>query len=329
MFKLCAMKPSIIRTTILCSLLASMLNIQSAAAGKPYDSESRERYWNIFLRTKTDSPSEEYQLARELKEAGRNWRARRRFRAVARYWPTSAEAPKAQLAKASLLDARGRRSAAFDAYQDLFDKFPGSFPVDEILERQFELAVETKQARKFRFLFGGFADPIESVEMFENIIENAPGWRRAPNAQFLIGEAYEKAGKPEKAIPAYQAVELRFPNDPLAATAAFRKCKLLIELSQKYRNDNRLRNKAYSELVLFADKYPESSYIDDALEMKRLQFERVARAAFDVAEYYDKRVRDNEVAVSKYKRFLEDYSGSELVDKAQRRLNQLQLKLGD
>ncbi len=323
------MKTSVIKITFLFALLAFLLSSYSAVAGKPYDSEEREGYWNLFLRTKTDSPTEEFQLARNLKEAGKNWRARRRFRAVVRYWPTSAEAPRAQLAKASLLDERGRNAAAFDAYQDLFEKFPGSFPVEKILERQFELAVETKQARKFRFLFGGFSDPIESVEMFEKIIENAPGWRRSPNAQFLIGEAYEKAGKPERAIPAYQAVELRFPNDPLASTAAFRKCKLLVELSQKYRNDNRLRTKAYSELVLFADKYPDSSHIDDALEMKRLQYERVARAAFDVAEYYDKRVQDKEVAVSKYTRFIEDYSGSELVENARKRLSQIQKELRD
>ncbi len=323
------MKTSIIRITFFFVLFASALACHSAFAEKPYDSEERERYWNLFLRTKTDSPSEEFELARELQDAGRNWRARRRFRAVVKYWPTSDEAPKAQLAKASLLDARGRRSTAFDAYQEMFDSFPGQFPVEKILERQFELAVDTKQARKFKFLFGGFSDPIESVEMFEKIIENAPGWRRAPNAQFLIGEAYEKAGKPEKAIPAYQAVELRFPGTPLAPTAAFRKCSLLVELSGKYRNDSRLRDKAYSELLLFAAKYPDSSHMEEVLEMTRLQYERVARAAFDIAEYYDERVADKEVAIAKYTRFIQDYPESKFIENARKRLLQLEGRSGD
>ncbi len=311
------------------SLILLALAINNAWAGRVYDSEEKERYWNIFLRTKTDSPAEEMALARSLKEAERNRAARRRFRAVVRYWPTSDEAPQAQLAIARLIDNRRRSSSAFDAYQKLFDKFPGSFSVDKVLERQFELAVKVKNARKFRFIFGGLADPIESVPMFESIIENAPGWRRAPNAQFLIGQAYEKAGKPEQAVPAYQAVELNYPNDPLAPKAAFYKCRLLVELSRKYRNDNRLREKAYSELVLFTSKYPDSDDIDEALRMKREQYERVAEAAFDVADYYEKRGRNKSAALSEYERFLEEHPNSHLAAKAARRIEMLSRLLGD
>jgi outer membrane protein assembly factor BamD (BamD/ComL family) len=314
---------SLYRTSLIFALAIVALS-DGVRAEKVYDTQERERYWSIFTRTKTDSPSAELELARSLEDEGRDRAARRRYSAIVKYWPTAPEAAKAQYAKARILDELGKEKAAFDAYQELFDNYPASFPPEKVLERQFDIAVEVMNARKMRFLFGGLSDPEAAVPLFEKIVANAPEWERAPNAQYLIGEAYGRAKRFELAVPEYQAVELRYAGHPLAAQAAFKKCQLLFKLSERHENDGRLRRKAYSELALFVAKYPESQFHEQALKMKQTQYEKEAAASFQIAEYYETTARRPEAALTEYRRLLREYPNSKWTDKAEERIKALE-----
>lgn len=296
-------------------------------ADKPYDTAEEEGYWNLFLGTEKDTPSEEMEYARELYERGSEWSARRRYKAVVKYWPTSPEAPKAQLAIAKILEEEGKDKDAFEAYQELFDRYPGRFPVGEVLERQFELAVKIMNSRKLKFLFGGLSDPEQAIPLFEKIVENAPDWKRAPNAQFLIGEAYEKSGKLEMAVPAYQAVELNYPEKPLASEAAFRKSKLLYELSIRHQNDGELRKKAYSALQLYCAQYPEAEQYDKAVELKQKQYERSAKANYEIGRFYEGNRERPKAALIEYRQLAEKYPDSKWAKKAEGRIAELEKQI--
>lgn len=298
-----------------------------AQAEKPYDTREEERYWNIFLPAKKDTPAEEFEYARELEEKGSDWWSRRHYKAVLKHWPTSPEAPRAQMAIARILDEAGDVKDAFEAYQKLFEKYPGRFPSDKVLERQFELAVEIMNSRKLKLFFGGLSDPVQAIPLFEKIVENAPEWEKAPNSQFLIGKAYEESGKYEMAIPEYQAVELRYTETPLASEAAFRKCKLLVDLSKRYNNDNELRQKAYSALKLFVARNPDSEYHDQAVELKKEQYNRCAKAEFDVGRFYDDISNRPKAALMEYRQLLKEYPESKLAERAETRVAALEKKV--
>lgn len=308
-------------------LLVTILSTQELQADKAYDTREQERYWSIFLRTERENPQEELAYARQLESSGRLRSARRRYAALVKHWPTSPEAPQAQLGLARLLDKKGKLMDAFDAYQRLFDRYPGSFPVEEVLDRQFDIAIGVMNARKLRFIFGGLSDPQAAVPLFEKIVANAPEWERAANAQYLIGRAYDMAGKEELAIPAYQALELRYGENPLASEAAYRKCKLLVDLSRRHKNDGRLREKALSELALFLARYSESKHCEEIQSMKQSLYERSARAVYDIARYYDDIAGRPEAALTEYRRLQREYPNSQWTEKAQDRIIELKPKV--
>lgn len=310
-------------------LLSILLLAEIAWAEKPYDTQDKERYWSIFLRTKKDSPAEELAYARQLESDGRGRAARRRYAALVKHWPTAPEAATAQLGLARMLDEKGKLKDAFDEYQHLFDRYPSTFPVEEVLERQFDIAVEVMNAKKFKLIFGGLSDPEEAVPLFGKIVDNAPEWERAANAQYLIGRAYERAGKDELAIPAYQSVELRHRGNPLASEAAYRKCSLLFDLCKRHRNDARLRGKAYSELRLFLARYPESKHRDDVGGMKETLYERSAKAVYETAQYYEETAHSPEAALIQYRRLQRDYPESKWTDKAEERIVVLEPEVKD
>lgn len=57
---------------------------------------------------------------------------------------------------------------------------------------------------------------------FEEFVRSFPQHARAAEAQLGVGESYEKAKDPQKAIDAYQRVLELYPNSPRAPTALYR-----------------------------------------------------------------------------------------------------------
>ncbi len=298
-------------------------------AKKTYDSTKDDRYRNIFLRAKKDTPSEEFKYAQKLQKRGRKRSARRHYKAVVKHWPTSLEAPDAQLEIARMLDKKGKKSAAFDACQVLFDRYPGRFPAEEILKQQFRLANEVMEKKKMRILFGGLPDPEAAVPLFEKIVKNAPEWERTPEAQYLIGKAYEDSNTLEMAVPAYHLIELEYPDSPLAPEAAFRKCRLLSKLSEKKKNDNELMEKAFSAAALFVAQYPDSEYFNAAVLLKKRLYDRRAVFAFKSAKFYDNIKGKENAALTAYQRMVKHFPDSTWTAKAKQRIVVLEILVGD
>ena len=165
-----------------------------------------------------------YAGAQAEAQAGNRSRAIREFRNIVRNYPTTRTAAQAQFAMAEQLQLEGRIDRAFDEYQNVIENYRGSDQFAAALERQYELADAAKAGRKVSRL-GVMRMRISNsdlVDMYTQIIENAPFSRFAPASQFSIGEVYQDQGRREEAVEAFTRVVERYPRSDQAEEAQFR-----------------------------------------------------------------------------------------------------------
>jgi len=309
-------------------LALGILVSASGWAATPYATSDRpDKSWNIFTRARREQPSEELASARQRREAGRLISAGRRYRAVYNQWPVSREAADALQEYAEVLEERSRKRRAFDTYQQLIEEHPGRFAYDEILERQFDIAVHLMNRRKARIFFGGFRDPEDAVPYLEKIVANAPASDLAPRAQFLIAEAYEQGRSMDKAIPAYLTFELRYPEHELAAEAAYRRCLALHRMARRSPNNTLLLEEAWSAMSAYLIVHGDAEHRDEIARRRDETQARRARVAFEQAAFYDRSTARPEATLTAYQSFLQRFPDSDWSAQVYQRIQELERKL--
>jgi outer membrane protein assembly factor BamD (BamD/ComL family) len=288
----------------------------------------RKKGPSILHRPAKATPAEQLEYSRSLLDVGRKKAAAKQFEALVHAWHGSSEAPSAQFALAGLLEERGKYRDAFDEFQYLIDNYAGSFPYEETLEHQFRIANHFMTAKQKRmFVFRGFTDPKTALSLFEQIVRNAPGWSKTPQAQFFVGVIHEDAGDEEEAISAYEITLSRFPDSRYAEQASFRRSRLLYRSAVKRPRDESGCRSALSALAGFLRDHPLSEHTAQARQHLDELRERLAAMYFAQAEFYDKTARRPQAALMAYREFLRQFPLSEMSARANERVAVLKFEL--
>ena len=327
-------RPAMQRTFFACLLFALLglgvicqgAETSAPTASSPYVETQRphSRFWLFFNTPAQNAPDTQFAYAQSLAEQGQLRSASRQFRRLARYWPTAPQAPLAQLEYAQLLEKRGKLYDAFDAYKELLEKFNRGYQYEEILSRMFNIADTVLHKKKGRFLFfPGFAAPERAVPLFEAIVKLGPEWGKAPEAQFLVGEAHELNKDYDEAIAAYTMTMYRYPNSPFAEIACFNRTHDLYLIAINNPNDDAAADAAWSSISYFLSSFPASEYRNQAKDLRGLIAQLRAKKAYDQAFFYDYHTRHKDSAILAYHRFLQEFPHSDLAPKVEQRLKEI------
>lgn len=312
------------RFPILLTLFMAFGLFVTPAPAKPYVETQKKHSWFSFNRPAKKNPADQLAHADRLFAQGDLKKAGKAYKALAVTWPGSPEAVPAQLRYARSLDARGKSEKAFEAYQTLMEANAGGFPYDDVLQRQFDLAMEMMNRRHGRILLlGGFKAPERAVPMFENVVKNGPRSPVAAEAQYLIGWAYEISDQLELAVVSYMTAQHRYPYSPFAEKASFGRARALYRLSEENPNDEEALEQAWAGVVLFLNSYPKSEEIEVAKAYRDTLLARRARTSYEKAVFYDRKARKPAAALQAYRSFVKLFPGSEWVAVAQSRIDQL------
>jgi outer membrane protein assembly factor BamD (BamD/ComL family) len=220
------------------------------------------------------------------------------------------------------MEKRDKPRKAFDAYQVLMDDYPGQFPdYDAVLKRQFDIAKEVMTTRKGKFLFlPGFDAPERAIPLFESVIQNGPRSVHAPEAQFLIGQAYEESFQHELAVVAYIATLHRYPLSAYAEPAAFGRARALYKITKDYPNDAQALDEAWAGVMVFLRAYPDSDFAAEARTMRDELLDRKADNLYSVADYYDRLAKRPQAARESYEQYARLFPNSERTPAVKQRL---------
>ena len=308
-------------------LLIGLLALNSCAIfgrEKPYEETSGKRGWHPFLHPAEKNPADQLVLADQLLHAGRVKKAMKQYVALTVYWPESREAASAQYQYAKLWDAKRKEYRAFDEYQRLFNRYPGQFAYDEVLNRQFEIATNLMFRKKGKFLFfSGFSAPERAIPLFQAIMTNAPQWEKAAETQYLMGRANELSLEYETAINDYMTVQNRYPGSAFAEAASFQTAYCYYLLAQESPNNEQILDAAWASMTLFLNYYPTSEKAPIATEYRNTLYRQRAKVAFEKANYYDKVIKRPESALIAYQGMVRQFPHSDWTGLAQIRIDAL------
>lgn len=282
-------------------------------------------YLNPFA-YKPATPQEHWDYAARLEEDGEIRRARRQFDILVKRWPESTQAASAKRAVADLYFAAGKERKAFDAYQELIDQYyTGIQAYDEVIERQFEIAMNEMNRKRMRWMFGGYASPERAIPLFEAVLRNAPQSSRSAEAQYRIGEAYLRNGERELAIVAFSAVEYRYPDSPFAEQAAVAKLDAFKKLVRAVPYSAEIREQAQLAVQLFEALYPQSEHLEEARDFGAELDEQSARHAYETGRFYERVPRPPAVDAAKiyYEKVLAQFGGTDWASPAAARMRVL------
>jgi TolA-binding protein len=309
--------------------LAGIIGGAVAASGKEdekvYVLEERgQTTLRSTLDKKEDTSAAQWDYARKLQEGGRLKKAERGMLYLYRRWPNSKEAPLAARARADMLFERKKWKEAFKAYQYLVDNYSSRMAdYDSTLARQFDIAVKIMNRRRLRWIFGGYRAPEYAVEYFEDVIRNGPQWKRAPEAQFMIGKCNQDAKEYELAISAYGVLGYRYPDSSFAEEAAWQQIQCMIKLRKEFPSSPDILDRTLTATTVFLSTFPGSEHKSDIIRLRNALYEVKAGKVFDEAAFYAKVPKEPKAAIIYYEKMIEEYPKSHLVPDAEKRIAEL------
>ena len=278
---------------------------------------------SLFNRPAKSTPAEQAEYADALLAGGRIKAAARQYSALVRKWHESPQAPYAQWQLSLLLDRMGRDKDAFREFQYLIRWFPGRFPFDQAIERQFQIANRIRTAKRARFMFGGFEAPEEALPFLEQVAKNAPRSRYAQEAMFQIALIREDAGDFEEATRAFEHVRITYPNGPYAEQAAFHRARCIAALSRLHPRNEPTYREAIAAFAQFLRDFPDSRLAEEAEQTMAAMKEKLAAMAYERAVFYDRRGGNPRAAIIALSDFVRNFPSSEPALRASRRLEEL------
>jgi outer membrane protein assembly factor BamD len=211
-------------------------------------------------------------------------------------WPMSDYAPEAQFLLGRCYEAEHKDERAFKEYQKVFEKYPRSDKLQEVLQREYEIALRFLGGQHFRLwgLFPLFPSMDKTVGLLEKIVSNGPYSAVAPNAQLSIGAARERQKNHPEAVAAYERAADRYHDQPeIAANALFRAGVNYHKQAQTAEYDQGTAGQSIATFTDFLTLFPGDQRGNEARRIITDLKEEQALGNFKVAEFYERQKKWN------------------------------------
>ena len=209
---------------------------------------------------------------------------------VLRLWPLSDYAPRAEYLVGRCLEVQRKDEAAFNAYQQIIEKYPKSGQYNEVLWRQYEIANRFLAGEWFKIwnLIPLYPSMDETAKLYDKIVSSGPYSDVAPHAQLRIGAARENQRDYADAVKAYETAADRYHDQPtIASDAMYRAGVAWEKQADTAEYDQGAASQAIAAYTDFITFYPDDKRVAIAQKaIVKLKSEQV-RGHFAIAKFYE------------------------------------------
>jgi outer membrane protein assembly factor BamD len=272
---------------------------------------------------------EQLEVAQQFFKQGDYSSALRAAHRVVLVWPLSDYAPDAEYIIGRCMEAQGKDEGAFNAYQEIIQKYPNSTHYEEVLWRQYAIANRFLGGEwtKLWNLVPFFPSMDRAAGMYNTIVTNGPYGDVAPHAQLRIGAAREKEKDYEAAVAAYATAADRYHDQPvIAADAIYREGVSYYKQASKAEYDQGTAQKAIETFTDFMTLYPDDKRVSQVQRAIVVLKTEQVRGAFEVAQFYEKSKRWDGAAIY-YNEVLQLDPNSQYAGLARQRIEVLKPRL--
>ncbi|MEP6955398.1 MAG: outer membrane protein assembly factor BamD [Chthoniobacterales bacterium] len=318
------------RFPIVISLLAALAALPSLApAAVIFKPGEKAKYLAPGEEEINGTAQELFATAQSAENRGNDVRAIKAYRAIVKKYPRDTLAAGAVYRMAVLLEKNHDYLRAADAYRVTVEKFPRSPNFEESIEAQFRIGEMYLAGKKLKLLGIPVKSAIDkAVTIFAGIVRSAPYGKYTARAQFNIGRASEKQGNATLAVAAYQSVIEKFPNDPIAADAQYQIGYIWFKEGRSGVRDAKAAANAKLGFQDFLYRYPKSEKVAQARENLKFLDQKQTTDSFQIAKFYDKQ-KDYRAAVIYYNDVIRQQPGSDVSQRAKKRVDELRAKVGE
>ena len=245
--------------------------------------------------------------------------ARREFIKLLKHYPKSSQAAEAQYYLGAIEQSQGRLYEAFLAFQKVIDKYPFSPRLNEIIDKEFEIAQAFMQGEKRKAF--GVVLPVENpaIEIFRKVIDNSTYGPRAAEAQYKLGLILKNLDRFFEAEDEFNKLIKNYPQSEWVIAAEFQiaACQASISSGPDYNQE--ITREAKEKFEEFLLSHPDAELSNQAEKNIQRLKEKEAQSYYDIAVFYEKQKAYSAARIY-YNLVISDYAQSSWADKARSKL---------
>lgn len=262
----------------------------------PYSFTFAEWVWSPeqgkFINTESETQSgadDLFDNALDLYKEKKLDKAADQFKAILKQYPKSRVAPESQYRLGTIFEETGDYVEAHKAYQSLIKSYPQSTRFEEVIEREYEIGIMFLSGKKGKLLGLDIRPSLPlASEVFQKIVEAAPYGAFGDKAKFNLGVAYQKAGRFDDSLEAYQGLIDQYPNSALLQQARLQMAEVSYEKSSRQARDQSALDEAARQAQGYLKRYPGSEEAEKAEKISREVDELNAEKNYRIGLYYEK-----------------------------------------
>lgn len=273
-----------------------------------------------------DSSEDQFRWAMSFYESEEHKHAITEFRKLVKFYPNSIHAPQAQYYIGRSYEDIEEYYHAFLAYQKVIEAYPYAKNREEIIKRQYDIGILFLMGQKAKILGVALLPATDkAIEIFGQVVKNAPYGEYADQAQFKIGEAYKQDSRFAEATMAFQKLVDEYPKSDLVEQTNYKiaQCAYLASLDASYTQEpTDTAIEKFEEFVKEARGDSLAKEAESSLEMLK---EKKAQNLYETARFYEKIGRSNSAALY-YKELVDKYPDTSLASESVARLVTIEKK---
>jgi len=251
--------------------------------------------------------------------------ARKSASRLIRTWPLSDYAPNAQYLVGLCYEAEHEDERAFKAYQLVFEKYPRSDKLADVVQRQYQIGLRFLGGQRFKLLglVPFLPDMDKTAGMFEKIVASGPYSAVGPSAQLSIGAARDRQKNYPEAVAAYERAADRYHDLPaIAADAQYRAGFAYSKQAQSAGYDQGTAGQAIATFTDFMALFPNDPRVNEAKRIIVVLKEEQSRGNYMIATFYENQKRWNGALIY-YNEVLVQGPNSRYASVARERIDQI------
>ncbi len=271
------------------------------------------------------TPKEQFDSAKHLYDIKNYEQAKREFKKLLKSFPKSVEAAESQYFLGLIEEYRDNLYEAYKAYQKVIDKYPFSERIQEVIEREYNIAEKFMVGYKRKSM--GLALPLENsaIEIFTKVVENSNYGPLASKAQYKLGLVLEALGRYYEAEEAFNKVVSNYPDSEWVEASKFKIASCRRALSRGSAYDQGATKDAKDKFEEFLREHSDAVLSREAENNIRQLKEKEAESNFNIGRFYQKQ-KDYNAARIYYEDIINNYSETTWAAKAMERLQVLEKK---
>lgn len=234
------------------------------------------------------TPPEQFEFAKIFFDDKKYEEAKVEFNKLLKEYPRSFEASEGQYYLGRIEEELGNLYEAYLAYQKVIDKYPFSERIQEIVEREYNIAEAFMSGQKRKAL--GVTIPVEnpSIEIFSKVVDNSSYGPIAPKAQYKLGLVLKSLMRYYEAEEAFEKVISNYPDSEWVEAAKFQiaACRQAISRGPDY--DQGAAQDAKEKFEEFVEEHPDAVLSRQAQENILSLKDKEAESNYNIAIFYEK-----------------------------------------